>query len=79
MESRGLIGLPSCVWRSLSMSDIVPSEGMVANARGEGGGRLLFQSDKARKEGELRGEGRRSSSSDMRKFAPRELRKAIAK
>lgn len=55
------------------------SEGMVANAKGEGGGGLLFQSEKACREGELRGEGRRSSSSDMRKFAPRELRKATVK
>jgi hypothetical protein len=50
---------------------------MVANARGEGGGRLWFQSENARREGEFRGEGNRSSSSEMRKFAPRELRKAI--
>lgn len=49
--------------------------GIVGVASGEGGGRKLWKSRVAPRSGVLVGEGSRSSS-DIRKFAPSEMRKA---
>jgi hypothetical protein len=49
---------------------------MAAVARGECGGRKSWKVGVARRSGVLVGEGRRSSSSEMRKFAPSEVKKA---